>query len=261
MWNMEICKNNYVNTTGILTVDSNTTGVANLIDRNRTTTYQTEGYNGTTATVIDIQFASPVVVSRIGLSKHNLKAFSAYYNDTTTNTFTLDGDFSTSTISYTGNSETSHWFVVSSQTVSSLQISLNEAITATSEKFISELYTGDLHHRLTQNPSFNQYNPKLSEVNFMHKMSDGGTVRYFLADKFKATLKIPFISEADRAVLRTTYETRDPVQFVPFPTALDWDGDMFNVNWSNGFDFFKLTSNIFGNGYNGQIDFMETESR
>jgi|6_EtaG_2_1085325.scaffolds.fasta_scaffold00880_15 L-rhamnose mutarotase len=260
MFNMEIKKANFINTTTALTVDSNSTTVVNMIDGNRDTEYASNGYSGATATNIIMTFSTPTVISRIYLVDHNLKDYSIFYDETTTNTFTLTG-YSTSTIAYTGNSETSQYFVVSSQTVSTVYLRANEAMTASAEKVIADYYIGDLYHRFTQNPSADQYDPRINETSFNHKMSDGGTVRYFLADKFKASIQIPFVSSADRLELKTAYKSRNPLQFTPLPTESDWGGDTYEVNWVNGFPFQKFTSNIIGNGFTGQIDFEETPGR
>jgi hypothetical protein len=260
MFNMELDKSNFVNTTSIITVDSNSATVKNLIDRNNDTKYTSNGYNSTTATTILVTFNTSTVVSRIALARHNLKDFSIFYDGTTTNTFTLTG-YSTSTIQYTANSETSQYWSVSTQTVSSISIKANEAMTASSEKSLGEYYIGDSYHRFTQNPSFDEYDPQIVETNFIHQMSDGGTVRYFLADKFRATVKVPFVSSADRSELRTAYKSRASLQFFPFPTESGWDGNMYEVNWTNGFNFHKLTSNIIGNGFTGIIELQETAGR
>ena len=257
---MEFCYPNFVNTTTLLAVDSNSTTAKNMIDRRFSTKYESIGYGGTTATNITFTPATATVVSRIALNTHNLKDFQIFYDGTTTNTFTITG-YSTSTIQYTTNSETSNYWVVSSQTVSSITLRATEAMTASSEKFITALYVGEIYHRLTKNPDTGGYSPRIKEKNFLHQMSDGGIIRYFLSEKFSATLKIPFVSQADRTSLKTAYSARTALQFIPFPTESDWDGDMYEVNWVNGFDLQKLTSNVIGNGYSGVIMLEETPSK
>lgn len=259
-FNMEICNSNRINTTTLITVDSNTSSVANLIDRNVDTNYITENYSGATSTTLVVTFPTATAISRIALGNHNIKDFSIFYDGTITNTFVLDSAYSTSTIDYTANSQTSHFWAFSTVTVSSVHIKMNEAM-AVAEKQIAELYIGDKLHRFTQNPSSEDYESQIVEKNFIHRMSDGGAVRYFLADKFSANIQIPFISSADRSSFNTIYKTREELQFFPFPSEDNWDGAMYEVNWVNGFDFLKLTSNIENNGFTGVIQFMETPSK
>lgn len=258
---MDFLKANYFTTSTVASVGSNTGTVVNMIDRDTATAYETSGFSSTTVTTLTITPATASVISRIILTNHNLKSFRIYYDATTTNLFTLDANYDTVSTLWTGNSATTHYLITSSQTVSALHIQMTAAITADTEKSIGELYIGQEHIQLTRNPAFNRYKPKINEKSFIHEMSDGGTVRNHLSNKYGATIELDFVSTADRTTFRTIYDTIAPFDFVPFPDKTGWDGRMYEVTWINGFDFLRLQSNIEGNGFKGKIEIKETPNR
>lgn len=257
----DFLKANYFTTSSVASVGSNTSTVSNMIDRNTTTTYETLGFPSTTATTLIVTPNTASVISRIVLINHNLKSFRIYYNSLTSNTFTLDADYDTVATLWTGNSATSHYLITSSITVASLHIQMTAATAADTEKFIGELYIGQEHILLTRNPDASRYKPKENEKNFLHEMSDGGIVRYHLANKYEATIDFDFVSEADRTTFRTIYDTNAPFDFTPFPKKTGWDERIYEVNWTNGFDFFQLQSNVLANGFKGKIQLRETPNR
>ena len=75
---MEFVLPNLFNTTTQATVDSNTAVVSNLINRDTTYQYVSDGYDGSTVTTLPVAFDAPPNVSRIGLLNHNLKDFTIY---------------------------------------------------------------------------------------------------------------------------------------------------------------------------------------
>lgn len=260
MFNMEFIYQNYINTTTQFSVGAGNTGtLANLFDRNRSTLFSTNGYGSNTAATLTWQTASAFVVSRIAITGHNLKDFRIYHSGVTANTFALTG-YNTTTSVWTTNSQTSTYLIVPTTTVTSLSIQMNAAFTADTEKVIAELYIGKEWVTFPMNPDSDSYSPKIIEENVLHKMSDGGTVRYHLGDKFKTSIGLTFLSTAQRTQFKTVYDSFTPFNFVPFPTENNWDGDMYECNWVNGFDFLKLQNNIIGNGYQAEIKLEETPS-
>jgi len=258
MSNMEFLYQNYVNTTTQISVtNAATSQVANLYDRKRSTTFSSVNATGTTNSTFVFSTATSFVVSRIILTGHNLKSFRVFHSSATANTFTLTG-YDTTTSFWTTNSQTSTFLTVPTTTVTSICFDFIEAITSGSQKTIAELYIGKDYITFPHNPDFDAYDPTLKEKSIIHEMTDGGKVRYHLGDKFRASIGLTFLSTAERASFKSVYDAFTPFVFVPFPDVSGFDGDYFEVNWTNGFDFYKLQSNVLGNGYQGKITVEET---
>lgn len=259
MWNMEFLKQNAINTTTVLSTTVNTSTLLRLIDRDKSVKWETSGYSSDTVSVIVLTPTATHTISRIAIINHNLKAFSIYYGDTTTNLISLTG--STNTTNWTTNSETSHYLVIATTTISPtvpLTLRMTGAQTADTERYIGEYYVGQDYFRFANNPAASNYEPKPEEKMFKHSMSDGGLVKYFLKEKFTADIKLDFVSSAERANFKNVYDQHLPFMFVPFPNTSTWDGDMYEVNWENSFDFYKLETEQIGNGYRGSIQLYET---
>lgn len=260
MSKMQFLRQNFVNTTSVLAVDSNTGSVSNMLDRNLDTAWESSGYGSTTVTTIVFTPASPQVINRIALTGHNFKAFTIFYDQTTTNTLSLtSADTATST--WATNSQTAHFLEFDNKTITSLHIRITSAQTADTEKSIQELYVGSKYFTFANNPPHDNYSPEPQEKIFTHEMSDGGSVKYWLADTFKATIDMPFVSTAERVNFKSVYTANKsaPVVFVPYPTTTSWDQELYEVNWVNGFDFYKLEGNTKAtSGFRGKINLAET---
>ena len=89
-------------------------------------------------------------------------------------------------------------------------------------------------------------------------MSDGGLVKYFLKEKFNAEITLDFVTSAERTNFRTVYTDHLPFAFVPFADTSSWDGDMYEINWRNEFDFYELETESLNVGYKGTIKLSET---
>ena len=257
MFNFEFLKQNFINTTGVLSTTINTSTLANLLDRDPDVRWQTNGYSSNTASVITFTPSASKNVSRIALVNHNLKDFILFYDGATANTFVLSGYNTTATL-FTTNSQTNSYFNVATQAVTSISLLMRGAQTADTERLIGDLYIGDAYFRFEHNPSAKNYKPKPEEKSFKHEMSDGGEVKYFLKEKFNADIVMDYVSLTERANFRTVYKEHLPFVFVPYANTSSWDGDMYEVNWSNSFDFLALETESLAVGYKGVIKLSET---
>lgn len=246
--NMEFLGKNLLNTTSMVLIDSGTSTVQYLFDKNRNIGYGTLGYDSTTATVLSVEFAQPTVLSNIILQTHNLKSFSIFYDSATANSL-----YSTTT-----NSATNNYIEFASVTVSSIQLQMNEA-TAAVERSIGELVITEREIEFERNPSVDNFKPILFRQQVKHSMPDGGMSLYNIRDKYRSKLSWKFITSSFHSQLLSIYEGGDELYFVPWPTTTSWDGAAYSVVWIDDFDF-RHSSNDKQQGYSGSIDLRETPS-
>lgn len=255
---MIILKTNFFNTTTAASVTSGTDTVINMIDKKPETQYVTEGFAGDAlSTTVSIDFDSTQTVDKIVLKNINLKDFSIYYNNTTTNIFSTD-------INETTNSATNLYFTFNTvTTITNITMKMNATIIADQEKkvggfLISKLFYDFESDRL---PAAKNYTPRVTRRQVKHEMSDGGITLFNLAEKFKTSLKFSFVPTSTELVLKSIYDDNDPVNFLPFETTSSWDGDIFEVNWTGQFDFLKFSDNNKKIGFSGNMVLEETPGR
>jgi hypothetical protein len=248
---MQLFRKNELNTTTQIVVDAvNTATVGNIFDRDTRTQWRTVGYGTSTSTIFSIEFATATAIDRIFLQNHNLKQFRIFYNSTTASVFSP-------AINETTNSATSNLYEVATTSVNSIQIQVDLATSADTEKLIGEVYVGGLMLPFEQNPSAGNYTPAIDREQVVHKMPNGGVAIFNVADKFQANIKLRHISDTFEASLRNVYETGTTFYFVPFGTTTAWDGFAYEVAWTGKYDFKYAANNVSG-GYNGTIIIEET---
>jgi len=249
---MELIADNLINTTTQIKVDVNTDLVSFLFDRSLETDYATSGYSSNTSTIISIEFDNPTIISNIILQDHNLKQFRAFYDSATANTFSLD-------INETTNSETSNYYRFNSITVSSVQLQMDQAQTADTEKSVSQFIISYRNVEFERNPSIKHYKPKITKTQVVHDMPDGGVTVYNIANKYKAKIKFEYITSTFYNQLKDLFYDQNPLYFVPFPTTTSWDGAIYPVIWTGDFDF-NYGANVKESGYSGSIVLEERTS-
>jgi len=257
---MEFIKANYLDTTTLLTVGSGTDTTKYLFDTNTDLQYLTSNFNDDNTTAsMTISFNSTLAVDRISLKNHNLKSFDIYYNGATANTFNFTNQ--TTVSQWTTNSETSLYLYASSPVnCTSVTIDMKSTIVADNEKAIGFLYITELDQTFSRIPSATNYSPIFSPMQIKHKLSDGGIRTHTVSQKFKAKIKLKYITETFRDNLKTLYDRFEPFGFVPFETGTGWDGFLQQVLWTGSFDFYKHADNAESTGFNGSINLEETPS-
>ena len=195
---MEFIKANYLNTTTQISVNSNTSTVSNLFNRDNLYQYYSDGFNNDlTTTTINITFDSTTAVSRIALLDTNFKEFTLFYNGSTASTFSiLNSD--TSSSSYTGNTDVNKYFRFSTIQVSSITINAKKTITADQEKLLGLLVISDLNLSLSKIPNAQNYKPRLFPKQVVHKLSDGGSRVHTVRRKWETKLMLNYIQQDER---------------------------------------------------------------
>jgi hypothetical protein len=254
---MEFLYSNYVNTTSSIVVDSNTDLAANLFNRDTRYQYYTNGYNGSTASTIRINFSSTQSVSRIALVDHNLKQFRIYYNGVTANAFVLTSGATTSS-AFATNSETSSFFHCTPVNCTSVSIDLNSTIVASNEKAIGYLVISDVLHTFERPPPAKGYKPKLDPMDVVHKLADGGTRIQNISDNFNVQLSYKHVSPTERSQLFSLYKSHTEMMFAPFGTTTSWDKILFPCVWEGNFEFFQYSDDAVQSGFTGKINILET---
>lgn len=248
--NFEFCDKNFINTTTMIGCSTGTGTFSYLFDRNLDIDFQTDGHTAATTTTITINFDAPTIVSRIMLQNHNLKSFRIYYDGVTGNTFTPNA-------ATTANSATSNLFVFASTTVSSISIQMDDVITTGQERTIGELVITDCKVQLDNNPDTGNFTPKLFGKKIRHEMPDGGTSLFIVGNKYRAKMKLRFVSDSITSQLLELYNDGDSFYFVPEGTTTAWAGEAREVVWVNDWDF-TYGDNAKTQGQNGVIEIEET---
>lgn len=249
MSKMEFLSQNIVNTTTQFVLPCNTNLAQYLIDRNKQLQYQTSGYTSNTSCVISVEFSSPEIVSNILLQNHNMKDFRIFYDSVTANSIQI----------FASNSETSNYLNFNSITVSSIQLQIDSAMTADTERYIGEFIVTEKKLVFEHNPSIKDFTPTIDRYQVKHIMADGGTALHNIRDKFKVKIKSKFISETHYNDLLSLYNDALPLYFVPFPTTTSWDGKAYEMIWSGDFDY-NYATNVKSIGFNGTMVLEETPS-
>lgn len=260
MGNMEFHYANYVNTTTLITCGAGTTTFSNLFDRKSSTQWATSGFNDdTTSTVLSVQFGSTKNITTIVLENINLKDVQVYYNSNTANKFSLTVNTEgTQTSFWDANSATYLYLDFVTTAVNSVQIVASSTIDANEEKKIGELWILNKNLRLENNPSAKRYKVIKKRKEYVHQMSDGGFATYILSDRYRADIKMEFVSETERDSLRDIHLDWNSYVFLPSPTGTSWDKKVYEVNWIGDFDFLNYTDNYRDNGYSGTIRLRES---
>lgn len=247
---MAFLTRNELNTTTQIAVNAaNTLTVENLFDHTPRRQFTTIGFSSDTSTNITASFSSSIVIDRIFLQNHNLRQYRVFYNGATANTLTPD-------INVSSNSATSTYHTFNTITVNSITLQVDRATTDV-EKMIGEFYVGQLRFDFERNPPANKYSPLIDRQQVIHRMADGGVTQFFVADKFKTTLKWDFLTESFTSRLLSLYESVTSFYFVPFGTTTSWDGKAYEVAWTNDFDF-RHSDNNMNAGFGGSIVLEET---
>ncbi len=241
---------NELNTTTIVRVDAaNTLTVASAFDRDKGSQWTTIGYQTTTSTIFSVEFATSTVLDKFFILNHNLKQFRVFYNSATANTLNPN-------ISETTNSATSNYYSFATTTVSSIQLQIDRATTADTERSIGEIYFGSLMLTFERNPNAASYRPMIDAQKVVHRMPNGGVTQFIVANKFKAQVSWKYLTEGFYTSLLNIYETGTTIMFVPFPTTTSWDGRAYECAWTNDFDF-RHSSDNKDAGFGGAITLEE----
>lgn len=253
---MELLKANFLDTSTMIVVDSNTDLAANLFNRDTSFQYVSSGYGGSTKTTIRINFSETKTVSRIALLDHNLKKYRAYYNGLTASTFALiSGD--TTVSDYGSNSETSQYLQFTPVACTSVSFDLENAMTA-SEKAIGYMVISEVLHSFDREPPARGYKPKLLSTDIEHKLSDGGIRIQTIAEKNAANLAYTHITATEKRALKAVWLLHQEMIFAPFGTTTSWDGVIFPCVWQGAFDFEEFSDSAVSAGFTGKINLLET---
>lgn len=240
-----------------MTITSGTLTVSNILTRDLSFQYVTDGFNNDlTTSSITITFDSTQTISRIAMMGMNLKEFNLFYDGVTANAFSFTTTAATTTSQFSTNSETSMYFKCSTIQSNSITLDMKATQAANAEKAIGLLYLGNLKldfETTGRNPSADGYNPNYKQKQVVHKMSDGGSRLQTIDEKFNCKLNYKHIDTTFRNALRTVFDTRDSFQFVPFGTSTSWDLIFHHVVWTGGFNFFKYSDNAIQAGFSGDI--------
>jgi hypothetical protein len=221
---MELIKENFINTTTILEVNSNTEAAQYIMNPDTSFQYVSSGLNNdATYSTLKINFPETLTVSRIALAGINIKEFNLFYNGVTANAFALTSGAATTTSQWTSNSETSMYLAFTPVACTSVSLDMKSTQVANQEKAIGYMVASQERLDFSRIPSSKNYNPMINTEEVVHKLSDGNTRIQVIADRWRANIKLEYISESMRNSLRTLYNSHEGLIFVPFGTTTGWD--------------------------------------
>lgn len=256
---MELLKANYLQTSTSLVVNSNTVTASYVMNPDTSFQYVSSGLNDdTTYSSMRVNFTETMTVSRIALAGINLKEFRLYYDGATANTFALTSTGATTVSSWNANSETSMYLQCTPVYCTSVTLDMKKTTTANQEKAVGYFVVAQELLDFARIPSANNYLPILDSQQVKHRLSDGTTRIQSVADRWRAGVRLNFVTEAMRNTLRTIYQLHQGMIFVPFGTTTGWDGVIFPCVWEAPFSFYQFSDNSPGAGFEGAISLMET---
>ncbi len=254
---MEFLSRTYLQTTTQVYVSTNTITGEYLLDPDVRRQYVSSGDNSDLiTTTIRISFDSTQTVDRLALLETNVKGFNIFYNGVTANAFTITNP--TTTTQFTSNTSSDLYFACTPVACTSVTFDLKTTQTANTEKAVGFLYIGANEFTFPRVPSASNYTPVIDPKDVNHVLSDGGTRRHVVQEKWAIKIKMNNITESFRNSLLDIYNDYEPKTFVPFGTGTSWDGILFECNWIGNFDFYKYSDNATESGFSGSIDLKET---
>lgn len=255
---MEFCSSNFINTITGITVNSNTNTASNLLTRDETQQYVSDGLStdGTIST-LHFPFSSTQSVSRIGLMGLNWKDFTIFYNGVTANTFAFTTTAATTTSDFSSNSETGMFFFTTPVNCTSVSINISHTQVANSEKAIGYIYIGNQLLDFARIPSSQNYKPQINPKQIVHNMAEGSTRTHSIDEKFSTTIKLTNCDATFRNSLRTLHRQRTPLGFVDFPTSTGWNVIFYEVVWPGKFDGYNFSDDAAAAGFDVNMDLRE----
>jgi hypothetical protein len=256
---VELIKQNYINTSTAIVVNSNTTSAELIMNPDTSFQHVSSGFNNDlTTSTFRVNFNETMTVSRIALVGMNLKDFDLYYDGVTSNAFALTTTSATTTSKWINNSETSMYLVCTPVACTSVSLDMKKTISPNSEKAIGYFVISQERIDFTRLPTANNYKPILETKEIAHKLSDGNTRLQVIADRWKVDVKLDYITASFRNSLRSIYNLHEGMIFVPFGTTTGWDAVIFPCVWQGPFDFYKFSDDSPDTGFEGKIKLLET---
>lgn len=256
---MELVKPNYIQTTTGFSVQSNTTAAKYLFNPDLSYQYVSSGYaDDNTTTSIVVSFTETLTVSRVALMGINLKEFRLFYNGATANAFAFTSTSATTTSIFTSNSQTAMYFPCTPVACTSVTLDMKKTMVANVEKAIGYFMLSQEILDFPRIPSAKDYRIELSQKSIVHQLSDGNTRLQSIFLRYKAEVRFDHVTTSFRNDLRTVFNRRGGMIFVPFGTSTSWDEVIFPCVWDGPFEFYKFSDDAADAGFSGRLKLLES---
>lgn len=266
MGNMEFLSQNELNTTTQY-VDfvgyggSTTATIEFLFDRNRLTLYERQAFSGGASFEIIIAFGTTTLLDRVVFRNTNFSNLDLSRCQSTTvdtgSTFSVFHSIASASITLDSPHDTYIQFSTITATAIRFLFYLGTSLTDGATLQIGEVFIGNQRLEFERNPAIRDYKAGLYRKQVRHEMPDGGIKLFNVKDKFRSELSWDFVTENFKDDLKDVYDDNEAVNFVPFPTTTGWDGSIYEVVISGGFNF-NYSDNVRATGWGGDIKIEET---
>lgn len=222
-----------------------------LYDRNNEIQYSSIGETAGTSTITWTP-SSAKTVDMIAVIGHNLSDFTIKYNTSL--------DF-TSAIAVVSGTETSHLFIVSSQSVTNIVITITGTITAGETRNIGQIYFGERLYTVPDDMAGNSNLPNPVQKNSIIPLADGTANNVYVREILNWSLKLKLATVAERAefidIFR--YHRTSPFFFIPRPaTPSDsWDAVGNHYIWANAPDYYRYSEDTAVSGFDINIKMLQ----
>lgn len=228
---VKIFYTNYLKTLSNTITASSGNSTANLIDGDKSTTWESTGSNDSVIESIEFVFNESQTISRIAFILMNWKYFKFFYWDgsawqdfsgvfstieaSTANVATYDLSLYESGIygwdsGAIDNSLSTRYFEFTPVSTTKVKVEIYETITADQEKSIAEIYIGKEIGTFTNDIACrpNKFDSVARKYKVkMLELSNGGKIRYEKSDKYQAKIKLKNIWETeDQTLINNMFE-------------------------------------------------------
>lgn len=232
-----------------------------LLDRDKNNLFEFSG--GSTADApnakLHVTLPAAVTINTIIMRNINFEHFQISYNGFAIPLTILPQIYGTAVALWDDWSDSNLVLQFGDLDIHSIDILVHSEASGSDNYEIGAVILAKQAYQLPRNPNFAGYKPKLTGLRIGKKMADGGYRSYQIKEKFSAEISLDCVPGSVSSELRDLYETDMSFNFCPYPTTTAWDGDVWEVNWINDFEFLQPAVNDLGTPlYRGKIKIAET---
>ena len=222
-----------------------------IYDRNNEIKYQTVGETAGTSTITWTPGSSKTV-DMIAVIGHNWDTYTIKYN--------TSSDF-TSAISESSYTFENSLYLVNSQAVNNIVISITATQTAGETRKAGQIYFGERLYTIPDDMAGNSNLPAPIQKNSLIPLADGTWNNVYVRTiiNWNLVLNLVTTAERDNFIDIFNYHRRNPFFFMPRPAddSDEWDGIGNHYLWSNAPDYYRYSEDHGVSGYDVRMNLLQ----